>query len=296
MFKDANRLWRFALFYIKFVFLKGVCMVYDGLNIPGHAKKSSSLLLEFSTMHSKHLDVVKGISSPRKSARGLLYGEKRELMHHLEHDRMLYCNYGRQNALLSDEAALEDCGGGLIDEVRFCGQKRHAQMNLVDWKLKESSTKFLLLGGMRSPCPNGVTSKEGFVGKTVHTFDGIFDSKREKECFYVECMLRCLSEDREDIDVMECVNVCRILSYCRTSLDSYARVKDLPHSAVRVDEDFHYMRGKCGANDNIKRTNPIVWPSQSIFLRRNYVDTIPLNNTLSLSVICKKKGDKQSMI
>ena len=70
MFKDANRLWRFALFYIEFVFSKGVCMVYNGLNVPGRARKSSSLLREFSTMHSKHLDIVKGISSPCKSARG----------------------------------------------------------------------------------------------------------------------------------------------------------------------------------------------------------------------------------
>ena len=40
------------------------------------------------------------------------------------------------------------------------------------------------------------------MGKTMHTFDGVFDSKREKERFYVECMLRRLSEGREDIDVM----------------------------------------------------------------------------------------------
>ena len=120
MFKDTNRLWRFALFYIEFVFSKGVCMIYDGLNVLGHAKKSSGLLHKFSTMHSKHLDVVRGISSPFKNTRGLLYGEKRELMRHLEHDRMLYSNYGRQNAVLNDDDDDDDeCGGGLIDEVRF---------------------------------------------------------------------------------------------------------------------------------------------------------------------------------
>ena len=276
-------------------------MIYDGLSVPGHAKKSSGLLREFSTMHSKHLGVVKGISSPCKNVRSLLYGEKHALMRHLEHDHMLYSNYGRQNAVLSDDdnyydEESEDCGGGLIDETRFIGQKRHAQSNLTDWKLKELSTKFLLLGGVRSPCPNGVTSKEDYVGKTIHTYDGIFDSEREKERFYVECMLRRLSEDREDIDVMECVNVCRVLSYCRASLDNYARTNGLPRSAVRVDEDFHYMRGKCGANDNVHHTNPMAWPSQSIFLRRDYVNTILLNKTLSLSVIAKKKSDKQSTI
>ena len=101
-------------------------------------------------------------------------------MRHLEHDRMLYSNYGRENAVLSSDDDDDECGGGLIDEARFHLQRRHAQSNLQSWKLKESSTKFLLLGGMRSPCPNGVTYKEDYVGKTVHTFDGVFDSEREK--------------------------------------------------------------------------------------------------------------------
>ena len=296
MFKDTNRLWRFTLFYIEFVFSKGVCMIYDGLNVPGRAKKSSGLLHEFSTMHLKHLDVVRGISSPFKNTHGLLYGEKRELMQHLEHDRMLYSNYGRQNAVLDDDNDDDECGGGLIDEVRFHLQRRHAQSNLQSWKLKESSTKFLLLGGMRSPCPNGVTYKEDYMGKTVHTFDGVFNSERERERFYVECMLRRLSSEGSSIDVMGCVNVCRMLSYCRASLEDYAIKNDLPRSAVRVDEDFHYMRGKCGANNNIQCTNPMAWPGQSVFLRRDYVNTLPLNKTLSLSVVAKKKSDKQSMI
>ena len=81
-----------------------------------------------------------------------------------------------------------------------------------------------MLGGVRSPCPNGLTSREDFVGKTLHTFDGIFDSEKEREQFYVECMLRRLSEDddgEEDLNFMWCVNVCRMLSYCRASLDNY---------------------------------------------------------------------------
>ena len=210
---------------------------------------------------------------------------------------MLYSNFRRQNAVLSDDNyEVTECGGGLIDEARFHLQRRHAQSNLPSWKLKESSTKFLLLGEMRSPCPNSVTYKEDYVGKTMHTFDVVFDSEREKERFYVECMLRFLSEGREDIDVMGCVNMCRVLSYCRASLEDYAIKNDIPRSAVRVDEDFHYMRGKCSANDNIQRTNPMAWPGQSIFLCRDYVNTLPLNKTLSLSVVAKKKSDKQSTI
>ena len=134
MFKNLNKLWRFALFYIEFVFSKGVCMIYDGLNVPGRAKKSSGLLREFSTMHSKHLDVVRGISSPCKNVRSLLHSEKCDLMHHLEHDRMLYSNYGRQNVVLRDDVS--NCGGGLIDEMRFYRQKRHAQSNLTKLEVK----------------------------------------------------------------------------------------------------------------------------------------------------------------
>ena len=84
------------------------------------------------------------------------------------------------------------------------------------------------------------------MGKTIHMFDGIFDSEREQERFYIECMLRHLSEEddgEEDLDLMWCVNVCRMLSYCCASLDDYGRTKGLPCSVVRVDEDFHYMRG-----------------------------------------------------
>ena len=132
------------------------------------------------------------------------------------------------------------------------------------------------------------------MGKTVHTFDGVFDSKREKERFYMECMLRHLSEG--SIDVMGCLNVCHMLSYCRALLEDYAIKNDLRRSAVRVDEDFHYMRGKCGANDNIQRTNPMAWPGQSVFLHRDYVNTLPLNKTLSLSAVAKKKSNKQSTI
>ena len=56
------------------------------------------------------------------------------------------------------------------------------------------------------------------------------------------------------------------------------------------------MRGKCGANDNTECTNQTSWPGQSIFLCRDHVNTIPLNKTLSISVVAKRKTDKQSTI
>ena len=60
-----------------------------------------------------------------------------------------------------------------------------------------------------------------YVGKTIRTFCGVFESELEKEQFYVECMLRQLSEGNEDIDILNCISVCRMLSVCRSLLDDY---------------------------------------------------------------------------
>ena len=270
-----------ALFHFEIVFVKGVCIIYDGLNIPGHAKKSSGLLREFSTMHFNHLRVVQGLQPcMRQSPCSLSYGEKQTLMYHLDHDRMLYGNYGRQTAVFAGESNYSSkCGGELIDETAFICQGQHSQSTLKDWTLRESENKHLLLGGIHSPCPNGVVVAMGkmcdYVGNTIRTFCGIFESEREKEQFYVECMLRRLSEGSEDIDVLMCVSVCCMLSLCRSLLDDYGQRHDLPRSALRVDEDFHYMRGKWGANDHALQENDMAWPTNSIFLQRNLRDTIP---------------------
>ena len=187
---------------------------------------------------------------------------------------MLYGNYGRQNAIfVSEDNFSNGCRGELIDETVFVRQGRHKQSTLKDWTLCESENKHLLLGGIRSPCPNGVVAAMGgtcdYVGKTIRTFCGVFESEREKEQFYVECMLRQLSEGNEDIDVLNCVSVCNMLSVWRSLLDDYGRRCDVPRSALRVDEDFHYMRGKWGANDHEFKTKDMAWPTNSVFLQRN---------------------------
>ena len=84
-------------------------------------------------------------------------------MNHLDHDRMLYGNYGRQNAIFvsEDNNFSNGCGGELINETIFVRQGRHKQSTLKDWTLCESENKHLLLGGIRSPCPNGVVAAMG---------------------------------------------------------------------------------------------------------------------------------------
>ena len=52
---------------------------------------------------------------------------------------------------------------------------------------------------------------------------------------------------------MDAVKSCRItklLSLLQTMLDDFGYKKKLPCSVVHVDEDFHYMQGKQGANDD----------------------------------------------
>ena len=81
------------------------------------------------------------------------------------------------------------------------------------------------------------------------------------------------------------IGQCRItknLAYMRRALDSHGRSQGLARSCVRVDEDFHYMRGKNGANDDYLRMKKQSWPKRSVFNACD-TDTLPLNPTLSLS-------------
>ena len=302
---DIQTALRRALFHFEIFFMKGICIIYDGLNVPGHAKRCSGLSREFSTMHFNHLRAVQGLQPPcisRQSPRSLSYGEKQTLMNHLDHDRMLYGNYGRQNAIFvsEDNNFSNSYGGELIDETVFVRQGRHKQSTLKDWTLCESENKHLLLGGIRSPCPNGVVAAMGgtcdYVGKMIRMFCGVFESEWEKEQFYVECMLRRLSEGNEDIDVLNCISVCRMLSVCRSLLDDYGRRCDVPRSVLRVDEDFHYMRGKWGANDHEFKTKDMAWPTNSVFLQRNLLDTRPLKETLTLTFTAKKKVEMGPLV
>ena len=67
-------------------------------------------------------------------------------------------------------------------------------------------------------------------------------------------------------------------------MDEYGKGKKLPRSAVRVNEDFHYMHGKYGCNDDSLCEREQSWQKRLIFNARNPF-TQPLNVTLSM--MCK---------
>ena len=289
---------RNTLFHLEFAFVKGVCMVYDGLNCPGRSKKSSSLLREFSTFTRNHYLVGRGLIPKSKEDRALSYGESKKLMRCIEHDRMLYSNYGRQfSAFCLDDDRREDfeCqGGGLIDETVFVRQPRHEQSDLSDWKLSVDKDN-LVSGGVRSSCYNACSFDRDYIGKMVHSYQAVFSSERESEMFYVEVMLRRLTSGRRHIDCFKRARITRFVSVCRERLEDFGRDRDHPRSAVSVDEDFHYMRGKCGANDNKESARYQAWPTNSIFLYRSD-STIPLNDTLSLTMVSKSKKDTKCVV
>ena len=58
-------------------------------------------------------------------------------------------------------------------------------------------------------------------------------------------------------------------------LDDFGCKKKLPRSVIHVDEDFHYMGGKQGVNDDdSSREQCQSWPSRSILNGRN-PNTLP---------------------
>ena len=116
----------------------------------------------------------------------------------------------------------------------------------------------------------------------MRTFDGIFENEREKETFYVECMVRCLmmslnnnnDEDlmtmkKQRMDEIKTCRVTRAISQIRKALNDYRRMNKLSRSAVCVEEDFHYMRGRNGANNDSLRNNIQSWPERSVFEARD---------------------------
>ena len=91
--------------------------------------------------------------------------------------------------------------------------------------------------------------------------------------------LTTMKEQRMD-EIKTC-RVTRAISQIRKALNDCGRMNRLPRSAVCVDEDFHYMRGKNGANDDSLRNNLQSWPERSVFEAGDFT-TPALNPTLSL--------------
>ena len=79
---------------------------------------------------------------------------------------------------------------------------------------------------------------------TLRTFNGIFESEREKETFYIESMLRKLSFGSDNVDIISQCRVTRNLAMICEILNDYGKSNKLPRSCVRGNEGFHYMCGK----------------------------------------------------
>ena len=121
------------------------------------------------------------------------------------------------------------------------------------------------------------------LGKALQSFDDVFDNEREKESYYIELMLRRLSSTTVFDDFKSC-RTTRHLSIIRHLLDTQGEEKKLPGSSVRVDEDFHYMRGKYGCNDGSLSEKGTVLAKQ-VNIQCKKPRTPSLNATLSMT--CK---------
>ena len=72
-----------------------------------------------------------------------------------------------------------------------CIHLEYSEMAKVDWKLSRDDHLGLMVGGLQSPCLNAMypIHSRDELGLRMRTFDSIFDNEREKETFYVECMV-----------------------------------------------------------------------------------------------------------
>ena len=154
-----------------------------------------------------------------------------------------------------------------------------------DWDLTTDDGVSFMIGGLRLPCFNACYSMDSKdkLGKTLQSFDGLFESEREKETYHTESMLRRLGSKSAFDDLKSC-RITRHLSLIRHLLDKYGKEKKLPRSAVIVDEDFHYMCRKYGCDDDSLCEREQSWPKSFIFNTKNLY-TQPLNVTLSMT--CK---------
>ena len=295
------------LFYIDITLNKGVCLIHEGAKIPGRdAKNATALVREFSRNGEQQYLVTQGEKTPKlifkskyftrslKKNRTLSASEYRNMHENLEHNSMVVKNYNCQTVAFS--AAGENTLSytyhyeeGLVDEIQFLSCKRHENSKLIDkdWSILQASD--LMTGGLRSPCPNASYVLRNFnvhdtLGMNFGTFDGIFEYEREKEMFYIESMLCRLANDKHIIDgdeLYEC-GISRTMAKIRKLLNEYRRKKELPQSVVCVNEDFHYMHGKKGCNDDNLKFSKQSWSLWSIFEARD-LTTLTLNSTLSLT-------------
>ena len=83
-------------------------------------------------------------------------------------------------------------------------------------------------------------------------------------------------------------------------LNQFGQKHKLPRSVICIYEDFHYMHGQCGTNNNTQCNNLQAWPCRSVF---NVHDSssISLNSMLSQTMCsnyksCTLKQDEISVV
>ena len=87
---------------------------------------------------------------------------------------------------------------------------------------------------------------------------------------------------KQKVDEIKKCRVTRAISQISKALNDYREMNKLPRSAVCIDKDFHYMRGRNGTNNDSLRNNLQFWPECSVFEARDFT-TPELNTTLSLT-------------
>ena len=216
------------------------------------------------------------------------------MQENIEHDRMICSNYDRQSitffAPRDDKFYYTFNNEEGPNEIKFLSCKRHENSELIekDWSIiRDEKSYGLLIRGLRSPCLNAtyiMNDSRDNLGMNLSTYDGVSENEREKETFYIESMLPRLAKNHDGVEtdeLHECRTV-RTIAKIRNVLNDFGRMKRLPRSMVCVDEDFHYMRGKNGSNDDCLKKRKQSWPLRSIFDARDPT-TPKLNCTLSLT-------------
>ena len=92
------------------------------------------------------------------------------------------------------------------------------------------------------------------------------------------CRLAKNDDDMETDELHKCRTV-RTIAKIKNVLNDFGRMNRLPRSMLCADEDFHYMGGRNGSNDDCLKNGKQSWPLRSIFDARDPT-TPKLNCTL----------------
>ena len=219
-------------------------MIYVGNFCPSKGSKNSLLQREFFKHGLPQKNVCEGIPATscqdllngvkKQRNKGITYLEDKQTITNLEHDWMAFVGYDRQNSSLTN---------ALIDEFDFlkCSWFYTSILCLNDWRISDDPNGSITTGGLGSLCLNSCqfVDKVYRVGRTLYSFDGLFDFKREKETFYIEVLIRCLTSQNKLLDVFAECQITRILAAIRKTLDDFGRNHKLPRSPMLSMKILH---------------------------------------------------------